>query len=495
MIPFIRTIYGKLILVLAGLFVIIGLLTILLTFFSTRLYVDEVNQKLNLDLASHLVSDEPLLTKGQINSAALKNMFHMLMVINPSIEIYLLDPTGKILAYSATPGKVKRNHVSLSPLKTFLRGGSRLPILGDDPRGFNRNKVFSVAPIMENRQLAGYLYVILGGEDYDTVTRLLEGSYILRLSFWIGSASLLFAFIVGLILFRVITRRITLLVSEMEFFQKSDFSEEISFPEVNNKKQKDEIGRLRETFSRMSGLIRDQIRRLKESDRLRRDMVANVSHDIRTPLTSLQGYLDTLFYKGDILTPEKRKEYIEIAARQSQRLSVLVEELFELAKLDALEVVPNKELFSLVELVSDIVQKFQLKAQEKGLQIERQFTADLPFVEGDIGMIERVFENLIGNALQHTPKGGVISISLNHTNGRIHVQVKDTGHGIPPEEIPHIFLRFYRVEKDRSAESGGAGLGLAIVKRILEIHNAYIEVESIVAQGTTFKFDLPVLST
>ena len=236
MIPFVRTIYGKLIVVLAGLFVIIGLLTILLTFFSTRLYVDEVNQKLNLDLASHLVSDEPLLTKGRINSAALKDMFHMLMVINPSIEIYLLDPTGKILAYSAIPGKVKRHHVSLSPLKTFLGAGSRLPILGDDPRGLNRSKVFSVAPILENRHLAGYLYVILGGEDYDTVTRLLEGSYILRLSFWIGSASLLFAFIVGLILFRVITRRLTHLVSEMELFQKTDFSEEIHFPEVNNKK-------------------------------------------------------------------------------------------------------------------------------------------------------------------------------------------------------------------------------------------------------------------
>ena len=284
------------------------------------------------------------------------------------------------------------------------------------------------------------------GEDDDTVTRLLEGSYILRLIFWIGNAGLLFAFIMGLILFRAITRRLTHLVSEMELFQKSDFSEEIHFPEVNNKKHKDEIDRLRETFSRMSGRILDQIRRLKEFDRLRRDMLANVSHDFRKPLTSLQGF-DTLLDKGDALTPEKRKGYVEIAARQSQRLSVLVEELFELAKLDALEAVPNKEMFSLVELVSDIVQKFQLKAREKGLRIEREFTADLPFVEGDIGMIERVFENLIGNALQHTPKGGVISLSLHHTNGKIRVQVRDTGRGIPS-------LRFYRVEKERSGESG-----------------------------------------
>lgn len=109
-------------------------------------------------------------------------------------------------------------------------------------------------------------------------------------------------------------------------------------------------------------------------------------------------------------------------------------------------------------------------------------------------MIERVFENLIGNALQHTPEGGVITLSLYRTDGKIHVQVRDTGLGIPPEELPHIFLRFYRVEKDRSVESGGAGLGLAIVKRILELHNTCIDVESIVSQGTTFTFDLPFFS-
>ncbi len=175
-------------------------------------------------------------------------------------------------------------------------------------------------------------------------------------------------------------------------------------------------------------------------------MLANVSHGFRTPLTSLQGF-DTLLDKGDALTPEKRKGYVEIAARQSQRLSVLVEELFELAKLDALEAVPNKEMFSLVELVSDIVQKFQIKAREKGLRIEREFTADLPFVEGDIGMIDRVFENLLGNALQHTPKEEVISLSLHRTNGKIPIQVRDTGRGIP-------FLRFYRVEKTVPSNRG-----------------------------------------
>jgi two-component system OmpR family sensor kinase len=487
-----RTLYGKLVAVLAGIFGLIGILTLVLTFFTTRLYLAEVNQKLNRTLAGHLVSEETLLKNGRINPGALKDVFHMLMVINPSIEIYLLDPSGKILAYSAPPGKVKRDRVALGPVRKFLTQSPALPILGDDPRGTDRKKVFSAAPITVDHKVEGYMYVILGGEEFDTATRILEESYILRLGLWTVAASLLFAFIVGLLLIRVITRRLARLAFEVDVFQKSDFSGEIRFPERDGGKDGDEIDRLRTTFHRMSDRIKEQVRRLKDTDRLRRDMVANVSHDFRTPLTALQGYLDTLLLKGPILAPKERQRYLEIASKQSRRLSVLVNELFELAKLDALETAPHPEPFSLEELVSDIAQKFQLKAHEKGLRIETDFNAGLPFVYADIGMIERVLENLIGNALQHTPEGGRISLALRYENRRISVRVQDTGRGIPPQEIPHIFLRFYRVEKDRSADSGGAGLGLAIVKRILELHQSHIEVESRVSSGTAFSFDLPV---
>jgi signal transduction histidine kinase len=487
-----RTLYGKLVAILAGIFILIGILTIILTFFSTRLYLEEVNQKLNRSLAGNLVSDEVLLKNGQINSGALKDVFHMMMVINPSIEIYLLDPSGKILAYSAPKGKVKQDRVSLGPVTRFLSNNAMLPIFGDDPRGTDRRKVFSVAPITVNHHIAGYMYVILGGEEFDTVTHLLQNSYILRLSFWTAGASLLFAFLVGLILFRVITRRLARLAFEMEVFQKSDFSGEISFLEQDHLLSGDEIDRLRETFHGMSNRIQQQLVSLKETDRFRREMVANVSHDFRTPLTSLQGYLETLLLKEGTLSEQEQRSYIEIAVRHSKRLSSLVEELFELAKLDSPEATPHCETFSLEELVFDVSQKYQLRSEEKGIRIERDFKEGLPSVFADIGMIERVLENLIGNALQFTPEGGKITLALRYENGRLFVRVQDTGRGIPPEDIHCIFLRFYRVEKDRSAESGGAGLGLAIVKRILELHQSNIEVESTLMRGTTFSFDLPV---
>ncbi|MHB1605107.1 MAG: sensor histidine kinase [Leptospirales bacterium] len=486
-----RTLYGKLVAILAGIFGLIGILTIILTFFSTRLYLAEVNQKLNRSLAENLVSDEVLLKNGRINPAALKDVFHMLMVINPSIEIYLLDPTGRILAYSAPKGKVKRERVSLEPVSLFLSKKATLPILGDDPRGSHRRKVFSVAPIMLDHRVAGYMYVILGGEEFDTVTHLLQNSYILRLSLWTAGASLLFAFLVGLILFRVITRRLARLAFEMDVFQKSDFSGEVAFMKRDDFFSGDEIDRLRETFHRMSDRIQQQVARLQETDRFRREMVANVSHDLRTPLTSLQGYLETLLLKEGTLSEQEKRNYLEVAVRHSKRLSVLVEELFELAKLDSQESAPHCESFSLEELVLDVVQKFQLRAEEKGIEIERDFNAGLPFVFADIQMIERVLENLIGNALQYTPEGGRITLALRCEDGKIQVRVQDTGRGIPPEDIPHIFLRFYRVEKDRSAESGGAGLGLAIVERILELHQTDIQVQSTVMTGTVFSFDLP----
>ena len=129
-----RSLYAKLAAVLLGLFCLVGVSFILITMFSTEMYQQEVNQKLNRDLAEHIVAEKLLLENSRINEEALREIFHMLMVINPSIELYLLDPQGEILAFSAPPGKVKRKHVDLRPVKTWLAGVSTLPVLGDDPR-------------------------------------------------------------------------------------------------------------------------------------------------------------------------------------------------------------------------------------------------------------------------------------------------------------------------------------------------------------------------
>src|SRR5271169_1762239 len=162
---------------------------------------------------------------GRVNEKALENIFHMLMVVNPNIEVYLLDPNGTILAFSAPPGKVKRQKVSMAPLRSFLNKTDAFPILGDDPRNLKRKKVFSTAPIFLKSQIQGYLYVILGGEEFDTVAEMLQSSYILRLSIWAIAGGLLFALLTGLLLLFRMTLRLRRLTADMETFRQSDFSE------------------------------------------------------------------------------------------------------------------------------------------------------------------------------------------------------------------------------------------------------------------------------
>ncbi|MEP6875614.1 MAG: ATP-binding protein, partial [Burkholderiales bacterium] len=231
-----------------------------------------------------------------------------------------------------------------------------------------------------------------------------------------------------------------------------------------------------------------------ENSYLRRDLIANVSHDLRTPLVSIRGYLEVLAAKGDSLDPPKRQSYLDTAVRQTEHLGTLIDDLFELAKLDFKGISLQRESFQLAELASDVLQKFQLLADGKQIALRLAADAMLPRVHADLSLIERVLDNLIGNALKFTAKGGCVSISLSADARAVRVCVGDDGAGIPQEDLPFIFDRFYRAASGRDGTVGGTGLGLAITKRILELHGG-----SIVAQsdetGATFRFDLPLPST
>jgi hypothetical protein len=177
-----RSLYAKLSLVLVVLLASVGVIYAVVSISATRSYLAEMNQNLNLDLARNLVADRNLVEQGRINDAALKETFHEYMVINPSIEIYLLDLQGRILSFSADPEKVKRKSVSLEPVYAFLSGEAGFPILGDDPRSHERRKAFSVTPVPSADKSEGYLYVVLRGEQFDTVDALIGASHFLRLA-------------------------------------------------------------------------------------------------------------------------------------------------------------------------------------------------------------------------------------------------------------------------------------------------------------------------
>lgn len=195
-----RSLYARLALTLAVSLLIVGVLYTYLVVSSARQYQQQVDQRLNLDLAAKLVDERRLVVSGHIDQAALKATFDAYMAINPNIEIYLLDASGAIQSYSADPGKVKRKRVSLAPIRAFL-GGERLPVLGDDPRSFEQRKVFSATPVPDARHVEGYLYVVLRGERYDDIAQYLYQSLVWRQSAWALAGSLLFGLGAGLVLF------------------------------------------------------------------------------------------------------------------------------------------------------------------------------------------------------------------------------------------------------------------------------------------------------
>jgi len=453
------------------------------------MFLQELNQKLNLGLAQNIVKEKHLMVDNHVNQEAMQSVFMGLMVVNPLIEVYLVDTRGNLLAYSAPEGAVKRTHIDLSPVTRFLSSERHLPILGNDPRDTQRNKVFSAARIVDHGNLQGYLYVVLGGQAYDSIVDMLQSSYMLRM--WTGAilVSVLIAGFAGFILFRLITRRVQTLAHSMEQFKHSNFQQSITLPARFDGRPGDEIDQLGITFREMSERIIQQVKQLQHNDTSRREMVANVSHDLRTPLASLQGYLETLTLKGSQLSDEEKQHYINIAYQHSERLRKLVSELFELATLENRDAHLHFEPFSMSELIQDVSQKFELEAQTKNLEISTHIPEQPAFVSADIGLIQRVLENLIENAIKYTPAGGKIGISLIHGQHSVATSISDTGHGIPEADLPHIFDRFYRVDKHRDED--GTGLGLAIAKRIMQLHNSSINVATRPDAGTTFSFQLP----
>jgi two-component system, OmpR family, sensor kinase len=485
-----RTLYSKLAAVLLGLFTLVGGVTTYGTLRFIDLYYAEAEQRLNQSLAAHLAEQSLINEIAQANPLRLRSLFDMQMIVNPSIQIYLLDPNGKLLSYSAAEADIKRDRVSTAPIEQFMREAKEFPIYGDDPRESTGQRIFSATPIPVTGTPQGYLYVILGGETRRAITSLFRDSHVIKLAVGIGTLILVVAFAAGLILFGTITRRLEQLAYAMDEFKRSDFSVRPFVAAGAGKDEGDEITRLTANFRDLALRTAAQLHNLKQTDVLRRELVANVSHDLKTPIATLQGYVDTLLLKDDRLSREERQSYLQIASRSCERLSKLVANLIELAKLDAKEVTLQVEAFSPAELLQDIAQKFQLKAEQRKISLETDLPERVPYVAADIGLIERVLENLIGNALAHTDAGGVVRLGLVPEKNRVTIKVADTGVGIAEEEIPHVFERFYQVSNSTRG-SENAGLGLAITKGILDLHGASMKVDSKVGVGTVFAFSLP----
>jgi PAS domain S-box-containing protein len=255
------------------------------------------------------------------------------------------------------------------------------------------------------------------------------------------------------------------------------------------------MSRLAGGVERLSQRIATQLATLDRLARQRRDLLTNVSHDLRTPLASMQGYLELLLLRHANLEPAERHNYLETAARQSERLSRLVGDLFQLAELDGDDVAFDSEDFALTELAQDVVQTHSAEAIRRRVDLRLAAGAARLAANGDIGLVERVLSALVDNALRHTPPGGSVAITIGSDPSaqRAAVRVSDTGEGIAEADLQGLFDRYDRVERVAGASpTPHGGLGLAIARRIVQLHGGALQVTSRAGEGTEVSFDLPL---
>ncbi len=464
-----------------------------ITIYFTNKFFEEASQKLNSDLANHLIEEKfqdakPFLEDGSVNKALFGDVMHDMMAVNRGIEVYLLSESGEIL-YSVvldhSDDDSPLTKINLEPVEEFIECNGDRYILGDDPRNMNNQKIFSASAFSVDGQ-EGYIYIILAGEQFEKTTASIAGSYFLRLGIGASIATVIFAVFIGVLTIWYLTKNLREIIETVKKFRDGDLS-----ARIENSKSKD-LSVLTETYNSMANTIVANIEELKSVENLRRELIANVSHDLRTPLAITQGYIETLQIKKNTLTTEENESYLNIIQKNIEKLAGLIEQLFEYSKLEAKQIEPKKEPFSISDLAYDVFEKYQQVAEKKDISIDLNIEEGLPMVFADISLVERVIQNLMDNAFKFTSEGGNVSIDMSSSKTEVFVSIKDTGIGMNEEELTQIFER-YKQASTTKTDNQGAGLGLAIAKKIIEIHNSTIKVISQPDVGTTFEFNLPAI--
>ncbi|CAM4480505.1 sensor histidine kinase [Pseudoalteromonas maricaloris] len=482
------SLYKKLALTLFVTFVVIAAIFVWWTQALSQVSKSQAEQQLHLALATHLVDDNPLIKQGVYDYDGLSNLFHTLMILGPSFEFYFVSPEGKLLTYSASPGEVKRQKIDVTPLKKLLKSDSQLPVFGDDPRSVNGSKIFSVAPVFNQDILQGYLYIIIGSSKYDSIIEQLKNSdkVMLGVSWLLGT--LFFLLVVVLLLLNKITKPVSRLTQYIDQVSQNHFNisrdAQINWPEKH-----DEIHQLGRSVNAMLDKIQQQLTTLNLKDEQRKELLSQLSHDLRTPLASLKGYIELI----EKQTSDKNiVSHIEIASKNINQLNHLIAQIFELAHLEAGHTKLHIEPFNLLELMYDVAAKFTLQAKRRGITISISPKASEVSVYSDIGKLDRILSNLIDNAIRHTDASGEIQLTLQQQQDIVLVSVNDTGIGISPTDLPYIFDASFQAKNSLSNHKHNAGLGLAITNELVKLLKGNISVSSQLNQGCKFTISLPL---
>lgn len=485
-----HTLYGKIALTTLFLLSVSAVIVFAISLWAWRTCTEVSTQLLRWDLAHLLSTEVERLIGDQPNYFALSQLGKRMRASNPEIDIFIVDAEGNVAREFHTPDALALSKVALEPIRAFQSFSSmfELPIRGDSPRERQRQRIISVAPLKIGSK-AGFLYLVLQNERGDVSAAVFRENTFILLTVLLLSGAVCVVGMLGLALFYRLARRLFHLTGVLERIEAGDLSVR------STETSRDEIGRMARALNRMSDAVVRNIAQLSDKDRIRRELVANVSHDLATPASLITNYTELLLMGDESLSSGKRRDYHETVLRNAQSLNLLLSDLNELSKLDAKDLEANLTPLPVRALLEDIARMFQPKAEQLGIEIVVDTPATLPQALGDQQLLERVLINLVANALRHTPVGGRVFLRAEQRHEAVRLEVADTGEGIPAHMIDRVFERFFQDEPTPRAASpkrrvGISGLGLAIVRRIIELHNSTIAVSRAQPNGTIFSFEL-----
>ncbi|QYJ87914.1 HAMP domain-containing histidine kinase [Shewanella mesophila] len=450
---------------------------------------NQIQQSLHRELAVHMAHINPLLSQGVTSDAALKEAFHDFMLLGPSFEIYTLDRQGKLIAFDAPKSVIKRQQVAIAPLQQFIKG-AKLPILGQDPRSNATDKIFSAAALIDSQGVnTGYLYVIIGGQDYDAWQAIVSQHQ--HINQWgVGlSVTILFALALFVVLLKYFTAPISQLAHDMNQLSSHNPTQGAL---LNARPQASkEILALTDKINQLLSQVHRQHLAIAKQQAERHDFMLHLSHDLKTPLTTLQGYIDTWL----LLPPHERDaSLIEVAARAGLQLQQLLNQILQLEALENGQVKATIQRIPLAPLLNELKQYFLPRAQTQAVQLAFDVDENLT-IDSDPLLLFRVLSNLVDNAIRYTPQGGKISINLENSDGQTWLLVTDNGSGIHQHEL--LALQQHSQEhkpidtcERLSQQLPQLGVGLSIVSQLLRLLNCDLQVKSTPGKGCEFKIEL-----
>lgn len=442
----------------------------------------EMRQRAQMDLARQLteVMRRPL--RQGVHSEAANKIANRITAINPALSLYVLNDNARVLINYGPADCGVGERLNSKPIHRFLSLAPMLPIYIKPPCG-DQVHVFSVARIRYgSKQQSGYLLAVLGDPSQAGMMEMLRTSSITRTLVIAAGLALVLSAALGLGLFALLTRRLSRLTTAVDRLAVGKHKERI------NPGPDDELGRLARAFNDMAARLDAQMSALYENDRQRRELIANLSHDFRTPLTSLRGYADQLA-SDTVLDDDERRACVEAINTNTARLTRLAHQLSTLAHVDAFEQPLSEEVFALAELVSDVIGKFRADAEHRSVELVMEVPENISPVRADLALIDRALTNLIENALAATGRGDRVLVELASAKGHVSVSVVDNGAGIAEDELTLVTQRFYRGSR-ASERAAGSGLGLAIVADICERHGTHLAIDSAPGRGSRFSFVL-----